>query len=148
MFENSALGTADAGMLAGALLFLGLFSAVIYLFYGFCMGKLLQKAGKPLWAGFIPVYNLVLLLEIVGRPWWWILVLIGVGFVPIVGIPGAIAINIIIGIDVAKSFGKDTVFGVLYGIFSFILLPVMAFSSSIQYVGPRASGMGLPSEQR
>jgi hypothetical protein len=157
MFENSTLHPEQVHMLAKALLFLGLFFTVIYLFYCLCMGKLLRKAGKPLWAGFIPVYNLVVLLEIIGRPWWWILVLIGIVSIPFSGLHdviaapiaflGLIAINIIIGIDVAKSFGKDTVFGVLFGILGFIFLPIMAYSSSIQYVGPRASGFGLPSEQ-
>ena len=34
------------------------------------------KAGKPGWAAIIPIYNLVVWLEIVGRPTWWIAAII------------------------------------------------------------------------
>ncbi|MEC7556985.1 MAG: DUF5684 domain-containing protein, partial [Planctomycetota bacterium] len=34
--------------------------------------KLFAKAGQPGWASIIPIYNLVILLQIVGRPTWWI----------------------------------------------------------------------------
>jgi len=32
-----------------------------------------QKAGKPGWAAIIPIYNVIVLLEIVGKPIWWFL---------------------------------------------------------------------------
>ena len=32
-----------------------------------------MKAGQPGWAGLIPIYNLYILLQIAGRPGWWIL---------------------------------------------------------------------------
>lgn len=117
---------------------------VLYLFYGFCYGKMFEKAGKPLWAGFVPLYNIVVWLEIIGRPWWWLLVIIGVSLVPIVGSLAVIALMIVFGIDTARSFGKDTAFGVLFAILSFIFLPILAFSKDIQYVGPRAQGLGAP----
>ena len=34
--------------------------------------KIFTKAGKPGWAAIIPIYNVVVWLEIVGRPIWWI----------------------------------------------------------------------------
>lgn len=131
----------DEGALA-LLLGMGAVFFVIFivgwLFYGYCMGRILQKAGKPLWTGFVPIYNILMVLEVIGRPWWWLLVLIGASFIPIIGALASIAISILLMIDLAKSFGKDTVYGVLLGIFSFIMLPVMAFSD-VQYVGPAAS---------
>ncbi|MEA2043640.1 MAG: DUF5684 domain-containing protein, partial [Bacteroidota bacterium] len=33
--------------------------------------KIFEKAGKPGWASIIPIYNLIVLLEIVGKPVWW-----------------------------------------------------------------------------
>lgn len=92
----------------------------------------------------MPLYNIVVWLEIIGRPWWWLLVIIGVSLVPIVGSLAVIALLIVFGIDTARSFGKDTAFGVLFAILSFIFLPILAFSKDIQYVGPRAQGLGAP----
>lgn len=126
----------------GAVVFVVLL--VLYLFYGFCYGKMFEKAGKPMWAGFVPIYNLVVWLEIIGRPWWWVLVLLGVAFVPFIGTIAVLALMILFGIDTARSFGKDTAFGVLFALLSFIFLPILAFSSDIKYVGPRASGLGAP----
>ena len=37
--------------------------------------KTFNKAGKPGWGAIIPIYNVVLLLEIAGRPIWWSLVI-------------------------------------------------------------------------
>ncbi len=34
-----------------------------------------SKAGKPGWACLIPIYNTIVLLEIVGKPWWWLLLM-------------------------------------------------------------------------
>ena len=48
-------------------------------------------------------------------------------------------IAIIVYIDLAKSFGKDTVWGILLVFFGIVMLPIMAFSSDIKYVGPAAA---------
>src|ERR1700748_439146 len=35
--------------------------------------KIFEKAGKPGWAAIIPIYNIIVLLEIIGKPVWWII---------------------------------------------------------------------------
>ena len=35
--------------------------------------KTFVKAGQPGWAAIIPIYNVIVLLQIAGRPIWWIL---------------------------------------------------------------------------
>ena len=35
--------------------------------------KTFTKAGKPGWASLIPIYNVYVLLQIVGRPGWWLI---------------------------------------------------------------------------
>ena len=45
------------------------------------MWRMFSKAGKPGWASIVPVYNLVVLLQIAGRPVWWLLLF----FIPFVG---------------------------------------------------------------
>ena len=103
-------------LFAGAYL---IFMVVVYLIYSFCIGKVLEKAGKPLWAGFVPIYNVMLLLEIVGRPTWWIILFL----IPFV--------NLIVMVIVCK----DVVYGVLLALVGLIMWPVLAFSDAT-YTGP------------
>lgn len=136
--DEYGLGTAETGILAGMLAIFVIVGIAFYLFIGFCLGRLFQKAGKPLWAGFVPIYNIVVVLELVGRPIWW-LALFLVGFIPIVGTIAVVILSAIIWIDFAKSYGKDVVWGLLLTFLSIIALPIMAFSNDVNYVGPSAS---------
>src|SRR4030095_11983646 len=68
------------------------------------MWKVFTKAGQPGWASIIPIYNLYIWCKIVGRPWWWILLML----IPFVNF----IILIILCIDTAKSFGKGAGFGI------------------------------------
>jgi len=101
-------------------------------FYG-----IFTKAGKPGWAGFIPIYNTIVMLEVVGRPVWWIFLL----FIPFVNL----VIWIIVAIDLAKSFGKSTGYAVGMILIPVIFYPMLAFGSA-QYQGPAAApgGGGMP----
>jgi len=113
----------DYGALGAGLGILGwlLYMAVI-VFYIFCMWKVFVKAGKPGWAAIIPIYNVLVMLEIVGRPWWYLLLM----FVPVVDI----VIGIMILFDLAKVFGKGTGFGFGLLFLSFIFIPILAFGDA------------------
>ena len=115
-------------------LFAGLFLVVIYLAVAVVIiasyWKIFVKAGKPGWAGIIPIYNIIVLLEIIGRPLWWIILFL----IPCVNI----VMLFIVAIDLAKSFGKDTGYGIGIAILSIIFLPMLAFGDS-KYVGPAAA---------
>ncbi len=93
--------------------------------------KVFVKAGKPGWACLIPIYNIVVLLEIVGRPIWWLILLI----IPIV----SLVVAIIVSIDMAKSFGKGTGFGVGLALLGPIFYPILGFGDA-KYQGPAAAG--------
>jgi hypothetical protein len=84
--------------------------------------KIFEKAGKPGWAGIIPIYNIIVLLEIVNKPVWWFILLL----IPFV--------NIVIGIIVihrlSLSFGKDVGFTIGILILGFIFLPMLAFGDA------------------
>ncbi len=92
--------------------------------------KIFTKAGKPGWAAIIPIYNFIVLLEIIGRPIWWIILL----FIPCVNI----VVSVIVFIDLAKSFGKDALFGIGLWLLGIIFLPILAFGSA-EYQGPAAA---------
>lgn len=89
--------------------------------------KIFEKAGKPGWASIIPIYNILVLLEIIGKPWWWLLLLL---------IPG---VNIIFGIWMFNllsiSFGKTEGFTVGLVLLPFIFLPILGFGEDL-YKGP------------
>ena len=89
--------------------------------------KVYTKAGKPGWAAIVPIYNLVVNLQIVGRPIWWILLL----FIPLVNL----VVWIILSIDLAKSFGKDALYGIGLALVPFVLYPMLGFGSAA-YGGP------------
>lgn len=82
-----------------------------------------EKADYPGWAAFIPFYGLYILLKIVNKPGWWVILY----FIPIVDL----IVTIIVGINLAKAFGKNTFFGViLLGILTPIGFPILAFGNS------------------
>lgn len=86
------------------------------------------KAGKPGWASIIPIYNNIVQLEIVGKPWWWLFLLC----IPFVNLVLAIMLLNLL----SKSFGQGVGFTLGLIFLGFIFFPIMAFSSSIKYVGP------------
>ncbi len=100
--------------------------------------KVFVKAGQPGWAAIIPIYNLYILLKVIGRPWWWLLLFIVGVIVPFVGWILLIVVGIIIAIDLAKSFAKSSGFAVGLFFLNFIFIPILGFGEA-QYVGPAAA---------
>ena len=92
-----------------------------------CWWKIFTKAGHPGWAAIIPIYNFIVWCNIVGRPWWWILLLL----IPFVNF----IILIILMIDLAKSFGKGVGFGIGLLLVAVIFFPILGFGSA-PYQGP------------
>ena len=91
------------------------------------MWKIYTKAGKPGWACIIPIYNIIVLLEIVGKPWWWLLLML----LPFVNIVLAIwMLNLL-----SKSFGHEVGFTLGLLFLSFIFIPILGLGES-KYVGP------------
>lgn len=115
----------------------GIIVTIIYLAFFVLMlasaWKVFTKAGKPGWAAIVPIYNIIVFLQICGKPVWWIILLL----IPIV----SLIIAIILCIALAQVFGKGTGFAIGLFLLGFIFLPILAFGSA-QYVGP--SGAAAP----
>lgn len=62
--------------------------------------KLYFKAGRKAWEAAVPVYNAVILMKIINRPWWWTILL----FVPIVNL---IMIPVV-WVETLRSFGRNS----------------------------------------
>lgn len=99
--------------------------------------KVYTKAGKPGWAAIIPVYNIIVLMEIVGKPVWWILLL----FIPIVNI----IILIIIYHELSKSFGKDVGFTIGLIFLNIIFIGILGFGNA-EYLGPGGKNTAVASD--
>lgn len=71
--------------------------------------KLYQIAGRKAWEAAVPVYNSVVLMNIINRPWWWTFLL----FIPIVNL----IMFPVVWVETLRSFGRnsttDTILGVV-----------------------------------
>ena len=97
--------------------------------------KMFEKAGEAGWKAIIPIYNLLILLKIVGREWWWIILML----IPIVGI----IIWIIVALDLAKVFGRGIGFAIGLIFLPFIFVLILGFGSD-RYRGPNTAAAAQP----
>lgn len=88
------------------------------------------KAGEAGWKALIPIYNVLVLLRIVGREWWWLILFL----IPIVSFVAWVFLSL----DLAKSFGRSPGFAIGLIIVPFVFAPILGFGSST-YQG-RAAG--------
>jgi len=107
----------------------GIFGLLVAVLMIAAMWKIFTKARQPGWACLIPIYNIYILCKIVGRPGWWVILML----IPFVNF----IIAIILCIDLAKSFGNGVGFGLGLALLGIIFFPILGFGSS-QYQGPLA----------
>lgn len=128
----------DAAIGGGLAIFGGLFMvfwlALLVIFIASAW-KVFAKAGQPGWAAIIPIYNIIVLLQIVGRPVWWLLLM----FIPLVNF----VVAILIYIDLAKSFGQSTGFAIGLLLLAPVFWPILGFGSA-RYLGPAAAQSSAP----
>jgi hypothetical protein len=116
----------SAGAAAGMGIGIMIVYIAILLLMIISMWKIFSKAGKPGWAAIIPIYNAIVLLEIVDKPLWWIILM----FIPIVNF----VISIIVTVELAKKFGQSTGFAIGLILLAPIFYPILGFGSA-QYQG-------------
>ena len=102
--------------------------------------KLFVKAGRPGWAAIVPIYNIVVMLDIIGRPIWWVILF----FIPLVDIVA----TIVVSLDVAKAYGKGSGFGIGLWLLPFVFYPILGFGDaryggSVAGAGPGAMPGGF-----
>ncbi len=104
--------------------------AAIY-YFGVSAGLygIFRKAGvTPAWAAFVPLWNLYLMLRIMGKSPLWFL-LLAVPFFNIITL-------IILFVDLAKCMGKDSLgWQIFVSLAPFVALPILGFHPSIHYLG-------------
>ena len=93
--------------------------------------KLYQKAGRKSWEALIPIYNAVVLMQIIRRPKWWVILL----FIPVINL----MIFPVVWVETLRSFGKnsslDTALGILtFGLYTYTI----NYSNQVQYQADRS----------
>ena len=105
------------GGIFGVVIALGIIGVMIA-----SMWKVYVKAGQPGWASIVPIYNLVTMLKIAGKPAWWLVLFC----IPLVNFYALY----VVATGIAKSFGKGSGFGLGLMFLGFIFFPLLAFSDA------------------
>jgi hypothetical protein len=103
-----------------AILMIVYLALIVLVFAG--LWKTFAKAGEPGWAAIIPIYNIIVLMRIAGKPLWWVILF----FIPIV----SIVIAVLVSINIAKNFGKGEGFGLGLAFLGFIFYPILGFGDA------------------
>lgn len=117
---DSDVGSAFAGS-SFLLFYLGILAVTFLISW-----KVYEKAGKPGWAAIVPIYNIIVLLEIVGKPLWWIVLF----FVPIINVIAMVLVYL----ELAKRFGQDVPFAIGLILLPVIFMGILAFGPA-RYLG-------------
>lgn len=130
---SSAASSPDIDGIIGAILGLGVLFWLLIIALSILVmvakWKVFKKANVDGWEALIPVHNDIVELKLGGvKTYWWFLNLI-----IICGI-GPLVFSFWKSIALAKSYGKDTLFGVLLALFPFVCYPILAWGKA-EYVG-------------
>ena len=97
------------GMLAimgGFFIVMMIFAVAVYVYFAVCLMKMATKTGTAnSWFAWIPILNMILMLQIARKPVWWVILF----FIPLVNI----VISILVWMAVAESLGKPSWLGIL-----------------------------------
>ena len=86
------------------------------------MWTVFKKAGEPGWAALIPIYNIMVLLKIAGKPMWWVILML----IPFVNI----IVLIIAIVGLARNFGKGAGFALGLALLAPIFYPILAWGDA------------------
>lgn len=76
-----------------------LFILIVQVIHFLGTWKLYQKAGRKAWEALVPVYNAIVLMQIINRPKWYVILL----FIPIVNL----LMFPVVWVETIRSFGKN-----------------------------------------
>jgi len=123
LMQSDAGDRGAGGLLAGCF---GGIGCIIWLAFVILivagLWKTFEKAGHPGWAAIVPFYNVYILTLIAGRDIRWSALLL----IPVVNI----VVSVLISLDVARKFGKDTLFGIGLAFLGFIFYPILGFGDA------------------
>lgn len=121
---------------SAGLFFVSIF-VIVFVAFKVAQYKLFEKAGQEGWKALVPVYNYYVWLELIGKPWWWLILL----FIPIIGVLVLVAMVI----EFAKSYGKYSLGNHAASLLlPFYFFPRIAFDEKVKYLGPPEKHENMP----
>lgn len=107
------------------------FFLIIQVIHGLGTWKLYEKAGRKKWEAFVPVYNAIVLMKIIGRPTLWTLLL----FVPIINL----IMFPVVWVETLRSFGRKSTADTWLGIFTFgLYIYYINYTQDVTYIADRS----------
>lgn len=86
----------------------------VYIYTALALMKIADKTKTPNgWLAFIPIGNLYLLTQLAELPWWWLLVVLVCGFIPIIGSIAVVVISVWWFMKIAVRLGKPNWWGIM-----------------------------------
>ncbi|MGV9012505.1 MAG: S26 family signal peptidase [Flavobacteriales bacterium] len=112
-----------------AWLLLALYIACLFI----CLPKIFAKAGLPAWQGLVPFYNLYVWNRILGKPWYWLFLILA---------PGVNLLMLIIyNVNTSIAFGKRSLKDhLVMVVVPWVELPNLAYNGKYTWVGPIPMG--------
>ena len=93
--------------------------------------KLYVAAGRKAWEAAVPVYNAIVLMKIINRPWWWVFLL----FIPIVHL----IMFPVLWVETLRSFGRNNAKETFLVIITFgLYLYYINYTQELKYVEDRS----------
>ncbi|MBP8158065.1 MAG: signal peptidase I, partial [Flavobacterium sp.] len=107
-----------------------LFILLIQVVHGIGTWKLYEKAGRKKWEAFVPVYNAIVLMKIIGRPTWWTVLL----FIPVINL----IMFPVVWVETLRSFGRRSTADTWLGIFTFgFYIYYINYTQEVTYIANR-----------
>lgn len=114
----------SAGLFAsmGVMIVMLVFYAALYILIAVSLKRIAERTGitENSWWAWVPILNFLLMLQIAGKPAWWIVLML----IPFVNF----VVSIIVLMEVAKARGKEAWWGIVTAIIPFVGFPYLAFS--------------------
>lgn len=108
-----------------------LFFLLIQIIHVLGTWRLYKKAGRNPWEAAVPVYNAVILMKIIKRPWWWVILL----FIPIVNL----IMFPVIWVETIRSFGRTTMWETILVIVTLgLYIFYVNYAADVQYRADRS----------
>ncbi len=108
-----------------------IFFLVIQVIHFLGTWKLYVKAGRKAWEAAVPIYNAIVLMQIINRPKWWVILL----FVPIVNL----IMFPVVWVETLRSFGKNSSLDTILGVLTLgLYIYYVNYFTEVQYIENRS----------
>lgn len=103
--------------------------SIVILCYPFLLWKTFADAGYKTWQAFVPIYNYVVWLKVIQKPFWWFLIWL----IPYLNI----FMIFLMAVETAKCYGKYNLKGqALAVLFPFVYFPFLELSEKYHFTPP------------